>query len=78
MIHSLQRRTNHKYFRALTLGLSQFHTCWSEGTPNASSFPEQMQEGARKEEQPSVPCYPGLQAVRTLPGGPEGMSFWGS
>lgn len=33
---------------------------------------EQMHREVTEEEEPNVPCYPGLQAVWNLPGGPRG------
>lgn len=36
---------------------------------------EQIQKEATEEEEPYVSCYPGLQAVWNLSGGPKGMSF---
>lgn len=36
------------------------------------SILEQMDKEVTEEEEPNVPCYPGLQAVWNLPGGPRG------
>ena len=48
MIQSLQEGTNHKYFKALALGLSQFHICWLQGTHNASPCATANAEGSNR------------------------------
>lgn len=72
MIQALYEGLNHKYFRASTLGLHQFHICWLQGTQNASSY--QIQKGVTEQEEPNVPCYFGLQAAWNLPGGSRGTA----
>ena len=72
MIQTLREGTNHKYFKALTPGLHQFHIGWLQGTQNACFILEQMQKQVTEEEDPNVSCFPGVQTVWNLPGGSRG------
>lgn len=69
MIQSQQEGINHKYFRALTLGLS-FMYVGCKGLMVPVPKLEQRQKEATEEEEPYVTCSSELQTIWNLPGGP--------